>query len=131
MSEEKKSFLRKLLGWTVRNPINVICLIVLGYCAIQIYILENDVVTHRVVMFGTVGAWIVLFLANHLLKVILLLVVVLGIAYGWFQFSNKDKIACEEQGGFWNENTLDCEKKISFWEQLNKKWKIIIKKTEK
>ena len=73
----------------ILNPINTLCLIVSSYCALQIYILENDVMTHKIIMFGSIGVWIVLFLANHLLKVILLLVVAGGIAYGWFHFSNK------------------------------------------
>ena len=131
MSEQKKSFCRKFLGLIIHNPINALCLAVAIYCALQIYILENDVITHKIVMFGTVGAWIVLFLANHLLKVVLFLIIIGGIAYGWFLFTNKDKIACEEEGGFWNENTVICEEKISLWKKLNKKWKIIIKKAEK
>lgn len=131
MSEKKKSFLRKLFGLVIRNPFNALCSVVTIYCVLQIYILKNDIVTHKIVMFGAVGAWIVLFLANHLLKVILLLIIIGSIAYGWFHFTNKDKIVCEEDGGFWNENTLSCEEKISLWEKLNKKWKIIIKKSEK
>ncbi len=131
MAEGKKSFLRRLLGLIIRNPINTLCLLVVGYCVFQVYVLENDIATYNLIMFGVIGAWLVLFLARHLLKVIVLLIIIGGVVYGWLHFANKDKIACEEQGGFWNENTLNCEKKISFWEQLNKKWKIISKKSEK
>ena len=121
MAEGKKSFLRRLLGLIIRNPINTLCLLVVGYCVFQVYVLENDIATYNLIMFGVIGAWLVLFLARHLLKVIVLLIIIGGVVYGWLHFANKDKIACEEQGGFWNENTLNCEKKISFWEQLNKK----------
>lgn len=121
MSEEKKStWLNRILSFTFRNPISLICLVALAYCAVQVYILHNSPFIYKAAMMGIAGFWLFVFIAKNMFKFFLFLMVIAGLAYGWFYFTGRDQKICEENGGFWNKNTMTCEEKVSFWKQTQK-----------
>lgn len=125
MSEEKESsWLSGFLGFVFRNPISLICLGALAYCAVQAYILHHSPFMYKAVMAGIVVFWLFLFIAKNMLKLVVLLLIAAGIAYGWFYFTGQDKKTCEENGGFWNKNTMTCEEKVSWWAKAQKFFKI-------
>lgn len=125
MSEEKKSsWLSGALGFIFRNPVSLICLGGLIYCAVQAYALNNSPFMHKAAMAGIAVFWLFLFIARNMFKLLILLLVGGGIAYGWFYFSERDKKACEESGGFWNKNTMTCEEKVSWWSKAQKFFKV-------
>lgn len=125
MSEEKEAgWGNRLLGFVFRNPISLICLGAVAYCAVQAYVLNNSPFMYKAVMAGIVVFWLFLFIAKNMLKLFVLLLLLAGIAYGWFYFTGRDQKACEEKGGFWNKNTMTCEEKVSFWKQAQKFFKL-------
>lgn len=112
--------LRHVFGFIFRNPINIICLLGLAFCAFQAYVAKVSPFMYEMIMFGIVGVWVLLFLAKNFFRFILVLLVAGGVAYGWFYYTNRDKAACEAKGGFWNANTMTCEEKVPFLERLRK-----------
>ena len=115
---------KALFGFILRNPINILAIVILGYCIVQLYVLGNTSIGIKATMFATAAIWIVLFVAKNLLKILILLVIAGGLFYVYHSYASRDKIACEESGGFWNENTLSCDEKTGFWERLNKMFEI-------
>lgn len=121
MSEEKSSnVFGRIFGFVFRNPINILCLSGIGYCAVQAYMLNNAPFMHKAAMLGIVGLWLFLFIAKNMLKLFVFLLIIGGLVYGWFYLTGKDQKACEDNGGFWNKNTLTCEEKVSWWQQVGK-----------
>lgn len=126
MAEEKSSgWFGQIFGFMFRNPLSLICLAGIAYCALQTYVLNNSPFMHKAAMMGIAALWIILFIAKNMLKLFILLLIVGGLAYGWFYFEGRDKRACEENGGFWNKNTKTCEEKVSWWQQAQKMLKAV------
>lgn len=125
MSEEKESgWFGRFLGFVFSNPVSLICLGAIVYCAVQAYVLNNSPFMYKAAMAGVVVFWLFLFIAKNMFKLVVLLLIAGGIAFGWFYFTGRDKKACEESGGFWNKNTMTCEEKVSWWKQAQKFFKI-------
>ena len=120
---DSKSKLGSIIGFIFRNPINILALIVVLYSSFQIFVLDKPDFSYKIALAAAVGIWLLLFIAKHLLKILVLAVIIGAGAYAWYSFSSQDKIACEEKGGFWNENTLTCEEKVPFMQKLEKFFK--------
>lgn len=118
MPEDKKSLWRKILTFTVKNPISVICILTIIYCTFQAFVLGNTPWLYKTIITGIVGVWIFMFIAKHLFKLILLIIAVACIFFGYVYWNGQDKRVCEHDGGKWNEETQTCEKKNSWWKNL-------------
>lgn len=121
--EEKKHWSLRLLGAMIFSPINTITLLALLYFGFQAYILGNDPVLNKMIMLGIAVAWLILFLAKNLFKLILTIAVVLILFYGYYSWSRRDITACEESGGTWNAQTETCEAPQSWWQKLQNLWR--------
>ena len=115
---EKKGFANKLFGLILRNPFNVICILVIAYCSLQAFVLDNNIFMHKAIMTGTCLLWLLLFIAEHLFKLVLLIIAIACIFAGYLYWTGKDKRLCEENGGYWNAKIEKCEEKQPWWQNL-------------
>ncbi|MCQ2741191.1 MAG: hypothetical protein MJ210_03645, partial [Alphaproteobacteria bacterium] len=96
MSEKIRQFFREIFC----NPINILSLLGLAFCAYQAYFAKTSPSMYEMIMVGIVVAWALLFLIRNFFKLVFILLAVAGLAYGWYYYTNRDKAACEEKGGF-------------------------------
>ena len=127
MSDGTLTPVRRFISFILRNPINILCVLALSFCAFEAYIAKTDVAMYKMIMFSIVAVWLFLFIAKSFFRIIVLFVIVGAIAGGWFYFMGRDKAACEEKGGFWNKNTMTCEEKIPLLDKIGKLLKNIEK----
>ena len=119
--------IRRFISFILRNPINILCVLALGFCAFEAYILKNDTTLYQMIMVGIVAVWVFLFIAKSFFRIVVLLLIAGAIACGWFYYTGRDKAACEEKGGFWNKNTMTCEEKVPLLDRIGKLLKNIEK----
>lgn len=116
--DENKSFWRKLFGLVWRNPINSACIVTILYCALQAFVLGNSPAVHKSVIAVVVGIWLFLFVAEHLFKLVLLIIAAGIVFFAYLYWTGSDKRLCEENGGHWNAKIEKCEEKQPWWHKL-------------
>ena len=124
---EGLSPIRRFIGFVLRNPLNILCVLALGFCAFEAYVLQNDTTLYQMIMIGIVAVWVFVFIAKSFFRIVVLLLIAGAIACGWFYYTGRDKAACEEKGGFWNKNTMTCEEKVPLLDRIGKLLKNIEK----
>ena len=117
-NEDNKSVFKRILGFILRNPINISCLLGIIYCSVQAFIFDNQPIMHKGILSAIVIIWGVLFVINHLFKLIMLLAVIIALIFGYNYWTGKDKRLCEENGGYWNSKKEICEEKQPWWHQI-------------
>lgn len=123
MAEDKnESFWKKLLMWGLTSPVTLIFIILILYYGTRAYVLEIDPWRSKVLMFAVAGLWVLWLVFKNLIKFLLLAAVAAAVFYGYYQYENRDKIACQEAGREWNEEKKICEEKLTFREKLVKMW---------
>ncbi len=132
MAEDKKeSFWKKMLMWGLTSPVTLIFIVLILYYGMRAYVLEIDPWRSKVLMFAVTGLWVLWLVFKNLIKFLLLAAVAAAVFYGYYQYENRDKIACQEAGKEWNEEKKICEDKLTFMEKLEKMWNEYRNKKEK
>ncbi len=103
-------------------PVTLIFTVLILYYGTRAYVLEIDPWRSKGLMFAIAGLWILWLVFKNLIKFLLLVVAVVVVFYGYYQYENRDKIACKEAGREWNEEKKICEDKLAFTEKLGKMW---------
>ena len=116
MSEQKRNLFKRLLIAAIHNPLVTAIILVILYCLVQAFIFNNTPWLYKTIVTGIVGIWIFMFIAKHLFKLVLLVIAVACIFFGYVYWNGQDKRVCEHDGGKWNEKTQTCEEKKSWWE---------------
>ena len=126
MQEEKKVGLWAKIGaFGLKNPIASLFALVIAYYAAKIYIFGGDTFTNKAILYALFVAWGVYFVVRHLFKVLLALIILGGIGYGIYAYSQKEIKKCEDSGGKWNEETQTCEFEETFLDKLKNAWQIL------
>lgn len=132
--EQKTGFWRRLLRICLKSPVNILLALAILYYAAQVYVLGINPVYNKMIMFGLMGLWLLWLLARSLFKLILLLIVAGGLAYGWYWYSTREIRACEEAGRVWNKEKNVCEDKKTILQKaeelLKKYFPTLMKDTE-
>ncbi len=111
MAEQNNNLFKRCLSAALHNPIATIVISVILYCLFQAFILGNTPWLYKTIITGIIGIWIFMFIAKHLLKLILLIIAATCVFFGYAYWSNQDKRNCEAEGKYWNAETKICEEK--------------------
>lgn len=118
--EDKQSpWWKRLLKAVFFSPVNFLFIVALIYFALKAYLFDPSI-TNKLIVAGIVGLWMFWFIAKHMLALFLVLLLLGGGAYLYYDFSHRESKKCEASGGYWNENTKSCEAKLSLWERAQK-----------
>lgn len=113
------TWLKKILKSFFFSPINTVFFIALLYFGAQAYFFDPTIKS-KLICLAVLAIWIFLFLARH----VVLLLVVLGLlgagSYMYYQYSHKEQRQCEESGRYWNKKTSTCEDNIPLLEQVKR-----------
>ena len=58
--------------------------------------------------------------AKSLIKILLFVALLAAGAFEYYQYSHRNEIACEDNGGRWNSERETCEEKSSLWQQVGR-----------
>ena len=70
MSDGTLGPIRRFVGFILRNPINILCVLALGFCVFEAYVAKNNVTMYQMIMVGIVGVWLFLFIAKSFFRII-------------------------------------------------------------
>ena len=129
-NKEKKSIFLRILGICLRSPIGTLFALALIYFAFQAYVLGNSPLINKGIMLGICILWGLWFLARNMFKLLLVIVILIFAAYGYYAYNQREIAKCEAAGGVWNKETGICEEKLSLWQRLEKLWKEYVAKDD-
>ncbi len=117
--EKKSHWLKKFFKICLLSPVNILFVLALAYYGTKAYYF-NPSIMNKAIFLGIVALWGLWFIAKHMMMLLIVIGILGGGAYLWYDLSQKEARKCEESGGFWNENTRVCEEKVSFTDKVKK-----------
>lgn len=64
--------------------------------------------------------WLLWTFAKSLIKILLFVALLAAGAFEYYQYSHRNEIVCEDNGGRWNSERETCEEKSSLWQQVGR-----------
>lgn len=64
--------------------------------------------------------WLLWTFAKSLIKFLLFVALLAAGAFEYYQYSHRNEIVCEDNGGRWNSERETCEEKSSLWQQVGR-----------
>ena len=122
MSENKKSWLKSFLWWAITSPVTLCFIALMLWFAVKVYVLDIEPWRNKIALFVIFSLWILWLIFKNLVRFLLFLAVMLAVFYGFYYYSNQDKIDCEKAGNIWNEEKQICEMPKTFWKSLKNWW---------
>lgn len=126
MSEEKfpenknGSRWKKILLSIAASPVNSLFGAVVLFYAARIFIFGQDTLFIKLEAGGVVFLWLLWTFAKSLIKFLLFVALLAAGAFEYYQYSHRNEIACEDNGGRWNSERETCEEKSSLWQQVGR-----------
>lgn len=126
MSEEKfpenknGSRWKKILLSIAASPVNSLFGAVVLFYAARIFIFGQDTLLIKLEAGGVVFLWLLWTFAKSLIKILLFVSLLAAGAFEYYQYSHRNEIACEDNGGRWNSEREICEEKSSLWQQVGR-----------
>ena len=120
METSKDSWIKKVLKWLFLSPVNAVFILLLTYYGVRIFLLGQDSMAVKAQGAGVLFLWILWFAAKSIIKLLFVVMLVLAVAYGWYQYSRHDEIVCKDNGGNWNRELKICEEKLTLWQQIKR-----------
>lgn len=126
MSEEKfpenknGSRWKKILLSIAASPVNSLFGAVVLFYAARIFIFGQDTLFIKLEAGGVVFLWLLWTFAKSLIKFLLFVALLAAGAFEYYQYSHRNEIACEDNGGRWNSEREICEEKSSLWQQVGR-----------
>ena len=126
MSEEKfpenknGSRWKKILLSIAASPVNSLFGAVVLFYAAQIFIFGQDTLLIKLEAGGVVFLWLLWTFAKSLIKILLFVALLAAGAFEYYQYSHRNEIVCEDNGGRWNSERETCEEKSSLWQQVGR-----------
>lgn len=126
MSEEKSqenkngSLWKKTLLSIAASPVNSLFGAVVLFYAARIFIFGQDTLLIKLEAGGVVFLWLLWTFAKSLIKILLFVALLAAGAFEYYQYSHRNEIACEDNGGRWNSERETCEEKSSLWQQVGR-----------
>lgn len=113
-------------GWLTRffktfllSPVNIIFAIALAWFAFRAYMVEPTL-TNKLIVYGIAGLWIFWIVARYMIILFVVIALLGGGYYAYYQYSTREIRKCEAAGGEWNKETKTCEAKKTFLEKMEK-----------
>lgn len=113
---------KKFLLWAVTSPITLIFSVLMLYYGIRAYVMEIDPWRSKAIMMALAVLWVLWLVFKNLIKFLLLAAIAAAVFYGYYQYENRDKIACKKEGRVWNEEKNICEDKLDWMDKLENLW---------
>ncbi len=126
-SSAKSSLLGKFLKSFIKSPINTL-FILAAVCFAVIAFGISPTLENKTIFFVIIGLWVFWFLAKQVLIILVVLGLLGGGAYLYYEYSHQEQRQCEQSGGFWNKETKTCEETVPLWEKAKRQVKRFIKK---
>lgn len=126
MSEEKSqenkngSLWKKTLLFIAASPVNSLFGAVVLFYAARIFIFGQDTLFIKLEAGGVVFLWLLWTFAKSLIKFLLFVALLAAGAFEYYQYSHRNEIVCEDNGGRWNSERETCEEKSSLWQQVGR-----------
>lgn len=126
MSEEKfpenknGSRWKKILLSIAASPVNSLFGAVVLFYAARIFIFGQDTLLIKLEAGWVVFLWLLWTFAKSLIKILLFVALLAAGAFEYYQYSHRNEIACEDNGGRWNSERESCEEKSSLWQQVGR-----------
>ncbi len=126
MSEEKfpenknGSRWKKILLSIAASPVNSLFGAVVLFYAARIFIFGQDTLFIKLEAGGVVFLWLLWTFAKSLIKFLLFVALLAAGAFEYYQYSHRNEIVCEDNGGRWNSERETCEEKSSLWQQVGR-----------
>ena len=126
MSEEKfpenknGSRWKKILLSIAASPVNSLFGAVVLFYAARIFIFGQDTLLIKLEAGWVVFLWLLWTFAKSLIKILLFVALLAAGAFEYYQYSHRNEIACEDNGGRWNSERGTCEEKSSLWQQVGR-----------
>lgn len=115
------SFWKKFLKLLINSPIRSIFILALLYFGVQAFVFSQTL-ADKIAFFAVIGVWILFFVAKQIFLFLVLVCLLGGGAYLYYDYTHREAKQCEQNGGYWNNNTQTCEEKKSSWERLKAFW---------
>lgn len=123
MSEEKKeNKFKKIATFCFKNVINIIFGLLAAYYALLAFVLDIAPFENKVMLGGVIALWLLWIFAKAIITLVISIVIVLLIAYGWYHYTHYDEIVCKNNGGVWNKQEKICEEKVDLWQRIKDVW---------
>ena len=116
-----------VLKFILKSPINSI-FILAAVCFAVIAFGISPTLENKTIFFVIIGLWVFWFLAKQVLIILVVLGLLGGGAYLYYEYSHQEQRQCEQSGGFWNKETKTCEETVPLWEKAKRQVKRFIKK---
>ena len=71
---------------------------------------------------GVSVLWLFWLFAKAIITLVLSLIVVCLLMYGWYYYTHYDEIVCKNNGGNWNKQEKICEEKVDLWQRIKDVW---------
>lgn len=120
MSEEKfpenknGSRWKKILLSIAASPVNSLFGAVVLFYAARIFIFGQDTLLIKLEAGGVVFLWLLWTFAKSLIKILLFVALLAAGAFEYYQYSHRNEIVCEDNGGRWNSEREPAKKKAAF-----------------
>ncbi len=123
MSEEKENNkYKKIAIYCLKNIVNVILGCLTAYYALLAFVLQISPTENKIMLVGVIVLWLLWVFAKAIITLVLSIVIVLLMLYGWYYYTHYDEIVCKNNGGVWNSKEQICEEKIDIWQRLKDVW---------
>ena len=126
-SSAKSSLPKKLLKFFIKSPINTLFVLAAVCFAIMAFGISPSL-ENKTIFFIIIGLWVFWFLAKQVLIILVVLGLLSGGAYLYYEYSHREQRQCEQSGGFWNKETKTCEENVPLLEKAKRQVKRFIKK---
>lgn len=126
MSEEKSqenkngSRWKKILLFIAASPVNSLFGAAVLFYIVRILVFGQDTLLIKLEAGGVVFLWLLWTFAKSFIKILLFVTLLAVGAFGYYQYSHRNEIACEDNGGRWNSERGTCEEKSSLWQQVGR-----------
>lgn len=126
MSEEKfpenknGSRWKKILLSIAASPVNSLFGAVVLFYAARIFIFGQDTLFIKLEAGGVVFCGCYGHLPKALSSFCCLVALLAAGAFEYYQYSHRNEIVCEDNGGRWNSERETCEEKSSLWQQVGR-----------
>lgn len=113
------SWLTRFFKGFLFSPVNLVFIIALSWFGAKAYLWEPSF-TNKIIFFGIIGLWMFWIIARYMIILFVVLALLGGGYYAYYQYSNREIKKCEESGGVWNKETKTCEAKLTIWQKIDR-----------
>lgn len=113
------NWLKRFFKAFLFSPVNLVFIIALSWFGAKAYLWEPSF-TNKIIFFGIIGLWVFWIIARYMIILFVVLALLGGGYYAYYQYSHREIKKCEESGGIWNKETKTCEAKLTIWQKIDR-----------